>query len=229
MCDETFDQTFKLELHLRKHDIETFKCEKCDKTFQLKWRLEKHRKAHDMSNSKFCHYFNNQKYCPFEEIGCMYTHAKSKACRFGNICTKKLCQFQHFSDESIQEDGNNAKNNMDKIVDNESRDSNNFDKDQVEVDTHLENNLQETIDSDSEEEEEEEEDLECELCGKVCDDFDSYLEHSGMGDCVVYCNHCDKTFKEEVDLKKHIEKHCTKCGKEFSAVNALKSHQKRCT
>ena len=79
---------------------------------------------------------------------------------------------------------------MDKNLDNGSSDFNNLDKDPVEAVKNLENDLTETIDSDNEEEE----DLECELCGKVCDDFDSYLEHSGMGDCVVYCNHCDKTF-----------------------------------
>ena len=81
--------------------------------------------------------------------------------------------------------------------------------------------------SESDSEEKEEESLECELCGKVCDDFDSYIEHSGMGDCVENCNH--RTFKEEEDLKKHMENHCLQCGKEFSTVNALKSHQKRCS
>ena len=92
-------------------------------------------------------------------------------------------------------------------MDNGSSDFNNLDKDPVETVNNLENDLTETIDSDSDNEEEE--DLECELCGKVCDDFDSYLEHSGMGDCVSYCEHCEKTFKEELDLKKKMEKHCT--------------------
>ena len=43
----------------------------------------------------FCHYFNNQKKCPFEEIGCMFLHADSEDCKFQNTCNKNLCQFKH--------------------------------------------------------------------------------------------------------------------------------------
>jgi hypothetical protein len=49
-----------------------------------------------------------------------------------------------------------------------------------------------------------------------------------MGECVVCCNHCDKTFKEQGDLKEHMDKHCTQCGKEFASLNALKTHKKKC-
>ena len=103
VCDETFDQTFKLELHLKTHEVETFKCERCDKKFQLKWRLEKHRKGHEMLNVKFCHYFNNQKPCPYDEIGCMYSHEQSEACRFQKLCKHNLCQYQHPIYNSVQD------------------------------------------------------------------------------------------------------------------------------
>ena len=82
MCGETFSFTYELEIHLKKHKVETFKCEKCEKTFYLKWRLEKHKKAHDLVDVKFWHYFNINKPCPFDEVGCMFRHDKSKNVNF---------------------------------------------------------------------------------------------------------------------------------------------------
>ena len=101
ICEEIFDQTYKLELHLKTHEVESFKCQKCDKSFMLKWRLKKHERAHEITNIKFCHYYNNTKECPFEEIGCMYQHARSEPCRFQSLCRNKLCQFIHSTDEPI--------------------------------------------------------------------------------------------------------------------------------
>ena len=221
-----------------------------------------------MLNVTFCHYFNNHKPCPYDEIGCMYSHEQSEACRFQKLCKNKLCQFQHSSDNSVQDVINVHTEYSD--IDNESRDSQNFEtadqgkkltetnesnddldlsnqtkrksckicfrwlKDDDDVKSHMLNehktksSFENMNEYDSESEEEEEEDLQCDDCGKVSDDFDSYIEHRGIGDCVVYCDHCDKTFKEEVDLMKHMEKHCRLCGKEFSAVNNLKLHLKKC-
>ena len=79
------------------------------------------------------------------------------------------------------------------------------------------------------ESEEEEEDLECDECGKVSDNFDEYIEHRGKGDCVYWCNHCDKFFRQEDDLKKHVDKHCTNCDKEFETKKACNSHKTTCS
>ena len=57
----------------------------------------------------------------------------------------------------------------------------------------------------------------------MSDDFDFYIKHRDMLDCVDYCDHLDQTFKEEVDLNKHMEKRCKHCGKEFSVVNSNKN------
>ena len=78
VCEETFDKTHKLELHLKKHEVETHKCKVCGKTFHMKWRLEKHKMAHASLNVKFCHYFNNSKSCPYKEVGCMFKHEQPK-------------------------------------------------------------------------------------------------------------------------------------------------------
>ena len=48
---------------------------------------------------KCCHFFNNGKVCPFEEIGCKFKHVESKECRYGQNCFMKMCQFKHSSCE----------------------------------------------------------------------------------------------------------------------------------
>ena len=95
-CEESFDVSWKLEKHMKTHnDIKLFKCDQCDATFLLEWRLKKHKESHQYLNPKFCHYFNNYKECPYEEIGCMFKHQKSPACFFQEKCRNNLCQFRH--------------------------------------------------------------------------------------------------------------------------------------
>ena len=98
-CDEIFEKNCDLEYHIeRSHKfVEKFECEKCCKTFVLKWRFKKHQENHTNQSIRKCHYFNNQKCCPFEIIGCMFLHTLSDKCKYGGKCTKKLCSFQHES------------------------------------------------------------------------------------------------------------------------------------
>ena len=101
MCDEDFDQIWKLEVHLKKHPTEKyFECDICDKQFALQWRLNKHKRGHTDGTNKFCHYFNNNKNCIFEEtIGCMFRHEISPICKDLKKCKFTKCQFTHTSDE----------------------------------------------------------------------------------------------------------------------------------
>ena len=81
-CDQTFSESWRLEIHLRTHkDITPLSCEICEKQFYVAWRLKKHLISHKES-SKFCHYFNNAKICPYEEIGCRFKHEVSDNCKF---------------------------------------------------------------------------------------------------------------------------------------------------
>ena len=101
-CDETFEKNCNLEEHIRKNhsSAECFKCKECDKDFVLKWRLKKHQETHKNKSVKKCHYFNNNKQCPFENIGCMFAHSMADTCRYDTNCTNKLCSFQHKKDEA---------------------------------------------------------------------------------------------------------------------------------
>jgi len=94
-CKETFTESWKMEEHLKHHGNERpFKCSICDKGFYLKWRMEKHTSDHRV-DIKFCHYYNNDKPCPYDKVGCKFKHENAPECRFNLRCTFKLCQFTH--------------------------------------------------------------------------------------------------------------------------------------
>ena len=94
-CDDTFTESWKMEEHLEHHGNERpFKCSICEKGFYMKWRMEKHISDH-RADIKFCHYFNSDKPCPYDKVGCRFKHETAPECRFNLKCTFKLCQFTH--------------------------------------------------------------------------------------------------------------------------------------
>ena len=182
-----------------------------------------------MTDIKFCHYFNNKKNCPYEEIGCMFKHAKSDDCWFKERCRNKLCQYAHdvakiSNDTTEKVPLEAADSNDDKYTSEKNAISVNLTesdqpksqptkptkiscktcfrwmKDENDLKHHMAHNCKDSDeenddDTDSESEnEEEEEDLECDECGEVSENFDAYIEHRGKGDCVFWCNNCDKFF-----------------------------------
>ena len=96
-CDKVFMKNCELEVHIKNQHkkVKEYTCDLCDKTFVLEWRLIKHQENHKYPTRIKCHYFNNEKDCPFEEIGCMFAHEESGVCKFGQMCGKKLCSYQH--------------------------------------------------------------------------------------------------------------------------------------
>ena len=95
-CELSFTESWQLEMHLKTHNaVKEFKCDECGKEFYLKWRFSQHIKTHKCPKVKHCHYFNNNKVCPYEEVGCKFKHTKSSQCRNKNNCKTKLCAFQH--------------------------------------------------------------------------------------------------------------------------------------
>ena len=102
VCGKSFLENHELETHLKTHkEIQPFSCDMCEKKFYLKWRLEKHRSGH--YTNTFCHYFNNQKLCPYEDIGCKFLHEVSSCCRY-STCNNILCQYRHVENDLVTED-----------------------------------------------------------------------------------------------------------------------------
>ena len=64
---------------------------------------------HDESKTKFCHYFNNGKECPYAKLGCMFKHESAPLCKSLPNCFRTLCQFKH-TEETIQNECDDNKN-----------------------------------------------------------------------------------------------------------------------
>ena len=95
-CDEC-DKIFLKEKQLKEHISQkhkTYPCKECEKVFDYEVNLENHIKAVHEDLKIFCHYFNNNKECPYEEE-CIYIHKDSEDCRFGSKCERQMCMFKH--------------------------------------------------------------------------------------------------------------------------------------
>ena len=95
-CASTFQKNCDLEKHVKEEHESAemdYKCDICNKEFYLEWRWKKHAVIH-AGNVKYCHYYNNGKACPYEEIGCMFLHMESQMCPF-KPCKNRMCEFQH--------------------------------------------------------------------------------------------------------------------------------------
>ena len=98
MCNQKFDDSCSLEDHLLTvhKKSKQFHCGACNQTFVLRWRLHKHLESHKEGRViKKCHYFNNNKKCPFEQLGCKFLHEEADDCRYAGLCQRTMCQYQH--------------------------------------------------------------------------------------------------------------------------------------
>ena len=74
VCSETFLKNADLEKHMTEHDApRDFECTVCAKKFFLEWRMKKHTQMHTVI-PRTCRYFSTKMPCPFEEIGCKFSH-----------------------------------------------------------------------------------------------------------------------------------------------------------
>ena len=96
-CGDKFVSNTNMEKHIEiVHGNQSFKCSKCDATFVSEWRLKKHGETHNKKTViRNCHYFNSNKPCPFEKLGCKFNHKMSSPCKFGNQCTAKMCKYKY--------------------------------------------------------------------------------------------------------------------------------------
>ena len=122
-CDQTFDQFWKLEIHMKTHSSEKlFECKVCDKKFALQWRLKKHMKGHTDQNVKFCQYFNNNQNCIFEETsGCMFRHETAPQCKDLEKCKFRKCQFSLTVHDVIEENSDESDGEIEQDVSNDDK------------------------------------------------------------------------------------------------------------
>ena len=118
-------------IELEHENYKVFQCDKCDKSFVTNWRLQKHIQLHTEQYVKPCHYFNNGRKCPFEELGCKFLHVVSKFCTSRQKCQRHLCPYRHLdkvlhspSDMNVNDDEENVSNIEEKDLSDEELHSN---------------------------------------------------------------------------------------------------------
>ena len=106
LCKERFKRKCDLELHMENHHKteKNYECTICNKSFVLNWRMKKHEEIHTNKVTKKCHYYNNDRFCPFEKLGCKFLHEISEKCKFDRICSKPLCSYKHSNPDSEDSD-----------------------------------------------------------------------------------------------------------------------------
>ena len=100
-CEKCFKDENKLQNHRDKMHVK-FECDECEKVFKYEAVLEKHKEAAHEDFQLFCHYYNNDKDCPFDDE-CMYIHEDSENCKFGRNCARGLCMYKHEESASYKE------------------------------------------------------------------------------------------------------------------------------
>ena len=117
-CGKHVDDKWKLEAHKKNH--KKFECDQCSKVFKFKETREKHIKIAHENVKLFCHYFNNDKVCPYKEE-CIFLHEDSNACRYGLSCERNNCMFKQCTNEEIADSENekDVENGKDVEVEND--------------------------------------------------------------------------------------------------------------
>ena len=77
-CDKEFNGEWKLCAHLKNH--KKYTCEQCSKTFSYLNAKVKHIQISHENQKIYCHFYNNDKTCPFDE-DCVFLHEDADKCK----------------------------------------------------------------------------------------------------------------------------------------------------
>ena len=115
-CEKSYKTNDKLEMHKKVH--QRFECEECDNQYKFERNLMKHMEAVHGNRTLYCHFYNNDKDCPYDDE-CVFAHEDSPKCKFGKGCERILCMFQHEEeneDEDSDDDEMESENSDDEKV-----------------------------------------------------------------------------------------------------------------
>ena len=209
---------WKLSAHVRSH--KKYTCDHCGKSFPYESIKVKHIKAVHENLKIYCHFYNNQKECPFAEQ-CIFLHEQSEECKFGASCERINCMYQH---EDI---GNRDEHDND---DDEIGDVECENEDENDGNEHEDEKSDDEIKNDDEENEN---DINNETADKTfCNPF---LTQDKSEAEQFNCNYelCEFRTWTEPGLEHHRQyckrnpknKHpCDKCDQAFESKKKLKGH-----
>ena len=98
-CDvygKVVNKEWKISAHRKIHA--DYGCSVCEKTFKYQEIKSKHMRIAHENLKLFCHFFNNNKTCPYSK-DCIFLHQASPICKYGKKCERLLCMFKHETDE----------------------------------------------------------------------------------------------------------------------------------
>jgi hypothetical protein len=75
-------------------------------------------------SEKFCHFFNNRRFCKATEKNCRYKHEKSPLCEQATNCTTWVCQFTHNKNWRPQKTHNVRSTNTVTVPERSQKDNN---------------------------------------------------------------------------------------------------------
>ena len=115
-CEE-YEKTFREEIQLNEHmnTHKKFPCDECDKVYEYEGILEKHKYAVHGDFKLYCHFYNNNKDCEYDDQ-CIYLHEESEECKFGKSCERLMCMFRH---DEVEESDDEDESDDDEEVDND--------------------------------------------------------------------------------------------------------------
>ena len=99
-----FKEEWMLSAHMKTH--EQYRCEQCDKTFKHLDIKKKHVLIQHENAKLYCHFYNNQKTCPYEDE-CIFLHEDAKFCKYDQMCERNFCMFKHKSNDESKNDEDN--------------------------------------------------------------------------------------------------------------------------
>ena len=201
-CKKEFDQEWKMNAHERKH--KRYQCDRCDQSFEYQDILRKHKLVSHENTKLYCHFYNNEKTCPYDER-CIFLHEDSTFCKYDPNCERDFCMFKH---RITQEEQENI----------ESYDVNNEVVDIIDI---------ESVSGEAVEELENEESEMCpnESVNKTFHN-PSQIDNTFSREDFM-CEKCDFHSKRKQDLVKHkSETHnwCMLCFSSFNSQDKLKDH-----
>ena len=114
-CAKSFNEEGKLNAHKKSH--KSYSCEQCDKTFSNQMITDKHKKIAHGTSKMYCHFFNNNEECPFEE-NCIFLHEDSEQCKYGEQCDGINCMYKHKVDVDNDDDNSEDEEVKDDLDEN---------------------------------------------------------------------------------------------------------------
>ena len=191
-CEKEFYEEWKLRAHVKIHN--KIKCEQCEKTFANSDIKEKHVRIAHENVKLYCHFYNNEKSCPFADK-CIFLHQHSKFCKYDELCERDLCMFKHKK--------NNVPLNSDDCVDqNDDDKQDDFEDEEEESEIDEEDTANKTFINPTQVG-----NIDCIIKCEICDfeastrsEFDNHKTRSHN-----WCSLCFSSFISQERLKKHLK------------------------